>query len=305
MGARLSSAGACMCGHGVLNIDGKRYLLQDNIGEGGFSYVDLLEDLKSGSFYALKRIVCHDKKAESEALQEIEYCRLFNHENIIPVVGHCIKNKRNLVEVWLVMPYYKRGTLYDEYQQLKQKNDKIGKQRLINLFIGICKGVELFHAHKPDALAHRDLKPANVLLTDADVPVIMDLGSVAPARVEIKNTKEAQALQDLAAEKCTMPYRAPELFHVDLHTVVDEKVDIWSLGCILFSLMYLEGPFDQVWLKKDSVALAVQNRRLPFPEVDDYPNAFRELVLSLMDTDPKRRPTISEVLNHINVLDCN
>lgn len=34
-------------------------------------------------------------------------------------------------------------------------------------------------------------------------------------------------MQDLAAERCTMPYRAPELFTVKLHSIVDEKVDIW------------------------------------------------------------------------------
>jgi len=35
----------------------------------GFSYVDMIEDAKSGDFCALKRIICHDKKAETEALQ--------------------------------------------------------------------------------------------------------------------------------------------------------------------------------------------------------------------------------------------
>ena len=52
-------------------------------------------------------------------------------------------------------------------------------------------------------------------------------------------------------------------FYTNLHRIV-----LQSLGCVLFSLMYLEGPFDQVWLKKDSVALAVQNKNLPFPAND-------------------------------------
>ena len=34
-------------------------------------------------------------------------------------------------------------------------------------------------------------------------------------------------VQDLAAERCTMPFRAPELFQVPLQCTIDEKVDIW------------------------------------------------------------------------------
>ena len=59
----------------------------------------------------------------------------------------------------------------------------------------------------------------------------------APAVVEIKNSRDAQNLQDLAAERCTLPYRAPELFHVALYSMIDEKVDIWSLGVLIFELL--------------------------------------------------------------------
>ena len=34
-------------------------------------------------------------------------------------------------------------------------------------------------------------------------------------------------LQDLAAERCSMPYRAPELFQVDSYCKIDERIDIW------------------------------------------------------------------------------
>jgi serine/threonine kinase 16 len=34
-------------------------------------------------------------------------------------------------------------------------------------------------------------------------------------------------LQDIAAEKSTMAYRAPELFDVKTGIVLDESVDIW------------------------------------------------------------------------------
>jgi serine/threonine protein kinase len=39
--------------------------------------------------------------------------------------------------------------------------------------------------------------------------------------------------------------RAPELFAVPSHCDIDEKTDIWSLGCLLFALMYFKSPFDR------------------------------------------------------------
>lgn len=302
MGGSLGSLACGACGRTTLTINNKRYFFQNNIGEGGFSYVDLVESKRDGQFYALKRIVCHDKKAQDEALEEVEYCRQFHHENIIPLIDHCIVAKRHLTEVWLVLPYHKRGTLWDEYQMYSSKNEYIEPRRVLRLFYGICRAVEAFHKNSPTSLAHRDLKPANVLLTDDDVPVVMDMGSVAPARVEIKSFSQAQELQDLAAEKCTMPYRAPELFLVNVHTIIDEKVDIWSLGCILYSLMCREGPFDQAWIKKDSVHLAVQNRRLVYPKDQPYPDSFRYLVNDLLVLEPETRPNIDWTITQVEEL---
>lgn len=52
-------------------------------------------------------------------------------------------------------------------------------------------------------------------------------GSVARARVEINGSSEARKLQDEAAERSSMPYRAPELFNVESFCHIDERTDVW------------------------------------------------------------------------------
>ena len=88
--------------------------------------------------------------------------------------------------------------------------------------------------------------PGNVLLSAANVPVLMDFGSVAPARVEIKTRTEALDLQDVAATNSSQAYRAPELFDVPRNTSIDERTDVWSLGAMLFALSFGRGysPFE-------------------------------------------------------------
>ncbi|KAJ2398175.1 Serine/threonine-protein kinase env7, partial [Coemansia sp. RSA 2559] len=74
---------------------------------------------------------------------------------------------------------------------------------------------------------HRDLKLANVMLADdLDTPILMDFGSVAPARITAETRTDALRIQDDAAENCTMPYRAPELFDVQTGAELDERTDI-------------------------------------------------------------------------------
>lgn len=75
-------------------------------------------------------------------------------------------------------------------------------------------------------------------------PILMDLGSVAESPTEITSRSVAIATQDTAAEHSTMPYRAPELFDVKTGTVIDTKVDVWSLGCTLYACLVGKSPFE-------------------------------------------------------------
>ncbi len=95
------------------------------------------------------------------------------------------------------------------------------------------------------AYAHRDIKPGNIMIADdGKTPILMDLGSLAPSPTPITSRSLALAVQDTAAEHSTMPYRAPELFDVKTGSIIDTKVDIWSLGCTLYACLTGKSPFE-------------------------------------------------------------
>lgn len=295
----------CFCTKETITINTKKYTVREHLGQGGFSTVLLVEDNITHRKYAIKKIICHGPTDQHIALKEIEYHNLVKHPNVIECIDSSHEGMADPIvnatsEVLLVLPYYYKGTLADELERRAKDNDYMDSLDILNIFLQICEGVKAFHEAKPDPLAHRDLKTANIVLSDQDMPVIMDLGSVELARVKVCGAQAAQALQDLAAERCSMPYRAPELFNVESYCMIDERTDIWSLGCILYALCYFKSPFDAVYERGDSVALAVMSANITFPEETSYNEDMHNLILSMLKVNPMERPYIYSVIESVH-----
>ncbi|KAI4830338.1 hypothetical protein KUCAC02_001974 [Chaenocephalus aceratus] len=288
----------CICSRGSITIDNKKYYFVQKLDEGGFSYVDLLEGAKDGRFYALKKILCHDREGRQEAQTEMEMHQIFNHPNILSIVAHTFVDRGSKTEAWLLLPYIGKGSLWSVLEKLRDKGSLMSEKQILQIFRGICSGLKAMHEK---GYAHRDLKPTNVLLDEDDRPLLMDLGSMNRARIEVRGTREAMTIQDWAAQRCTISYRAPELFNVESHCIIDERTDIWSLGCVLYCMMMLEGPYDMVFQKGDSVALAVQNP-VTIPQSCSYSGSLKMLLSSIMMSNPQERPNIHWVLDQVQDL---
>ncbi|CAG9803885.1 unnamed protein product [Chironomus riparius] len=290
---------SCVCMRESVEISGTKYIILERIAVGGFSNIDLIQNSNTHRKYALKRITNHSKEDERSALEEIEIIKkLSPHPNITKIIDFSLEGiaddlTNQTSQINIVLPYYKNGSL-DSYLSRKAKNnDYIAERQILAMFLGICEGVKAIHEI---GYSHRDLKTGNVCFSDTMEPVLLDFGSAAHARVEINGQLDAMKLQDLAEEKCSLCYRAPELFRVDSIAIIDERTDIWSLGCILYALCFFQSPYDEIYLKGDSVPLAVLSAKIPFPESSPYSEDMKELILFQLKTNPMERPFIYGVI---------
>ena len=111
--------------------------------------------------------------------------------------------------------------------------------------------------------------------------------------------------------------RAPELFHIETNSSLTSKTDIFSLGGILYACCFGKGPFDDVYSRGDryhliqthssistfipSVALAIASGRIELPvQSSTYPSLIIDTMLSMLDIEPDRRPSIDEVITHLS-----
>jgi len=275
--------------------------------------------------YALKKILAQTPEQLAVAKKEVEIHSQFDNPHILPLLDSAVVQLVNngrvsaddeQFEVYLLFPVFKEGNLMEFLGKQPKTARLFTAVQALSIFDQICAAIESMHKAQP-AYAHWDLKPANILLSyelpacpsmerleveNASVPrvVLSDFGSARLARVSVCGRRAAMALQDAAELYSSAPYRAPELWDVASDANVDERVDVWALGCLLYALLYREGPFD--WqIDQNSIALAVMSGKIRWPNNPNthYPLPLHHLILFMLQTDPTARPHVGEVRQRV------
>jgi len=77
-----------------------------------------------------------------------------------------------------------------------------------------------------------------------------------------------------------------------------------SLGCLLYAMCFYHSPYDEVYSRGDSVALAVQSgaKNVRFPGNSAYSAGLRDLILLMLNPEFRDRPFIEEIISRVQVL---
>eukprot|EP01099_Mayorella_cantabrigiensis_P001890 TRINITY_DN1826_c0_g2_i1.p1 TRINITY_DN1826_c0_g2~~TRINITY_DN1826_c0_g2_i1.p1 ORF type:complete len:228 (-),score=45.20 TRINITY_DN1826_c0_g2_i1:374-1057(-) len=202
-------------------------------------------------------------------------------------------------EVYILMPFFQKGTLLELLDHMRSENQYLREVEILQLFLSICEAVAELHYSSP-SLCHRDLKPGNILIADDGSPVLMDFGSVVECPILVNTPAEARSVEEEAQANSTATIRAPELYQTAPGSVIDEKADIWALGCLLYHLTYLKSPFDSAVEEGSSLTLAVCNGNYKFPQRPRFSEDLQDLIKFILVTDPKKRPNIEQVQTRAN-----
>ena len=74
--------------------------------------------------------------------------------------------------------------------------------------------------------------------------VLVDLGSCSGFGAPLRDRRDCLALQDFAAEHCTLSYRAPELWQPQIGDARRGAADIFALGALCWALAFGYSPFE-------------------------------------------------------------
>jgi len=314
-----------------VTVERTRFAVQRPLGEGGFSFVFLVREVPDarGQDFALKRVLLGDGEDEDEdeavssrfgnsaVEREIAVMRATDHPHALPLLRAEIESP-NITETsrarrraHMVFPAFPEGTVLDRCLA-NPPGAAFTKTQLLRLTTQIATALAYLHEHpRFGPLAHRDVKPGNVLIETGRMEhrgglkaVLMDFGSCRPARVSVRDRAGALRVQERAARECTAPFRAPELFDTPSRCDLDERVDVWSLGCLLFAgANGGRSPFESALGQTGgSLALAVLSGKVAWPEEapeDEADAALRDVVAFLLRKDWRERPTARDAVARI------
>ncbi|KAJ9133314.1 Serine threonine protein kinase [Pleurostoma richardsiae] len=245
------------------------YSLGRLIGKGSFGKVYLAtHKLTNGSKVVLKSA----NKDDSNLAREIHHHRQFVHPHIARLYEVIVTETM----VWLVLEYCSGDELYNYLL----KHGKLPVDKVQKTFTQLVGAVSYVHLQ---SCVHRDLKLENILLDKNENVKLLDFGFA----------REYEGKSNYLQTFCgTICYSAPEMLKGEKYA--GEKVDVWSLGVILYALLCGELPFDD---DDDNVTRTkILTEEPKYPE--HIPADALPLLKHLLSKRPLLRPSLSDILAH-------
>lgn len=316
----------------VIVFDGGRQVrVGRKIAEGGFSYVFRATDTSTKTVLALKRIQCQDNHTLQVCRKEaLVHHAVANCKFTLPLLG--IAYQDNVC--WMLFPYMPHSLRAEVNKRIFQKathhhhhrhhppNASVdtvmppwSEMAALHIFRGIIEGVDALHRAN---YSHCDIKLENVLFTGSNnltTPVLMDFGSVGPLTQPLITRQDAIQISETASSHTTMPYRPPELFPGEVRAGDADldytKVDVWSLGCTLFAMLYGASPFESEFHRSMGQIKIVDCSQLRVlggvdfppshtPPAQWYSPPIKEFIQWMLTADRTQRPSLVQVLARVD-----
>lgn len=253
------------------------YKIGELIGSGKFSLVHRCIKLSTGEKFTVKVIKKHKHdRAEREMIRK--EILILNHARSSGIIS--LKDSFDSHKSYkLIMEYIECTDLLKKITS-EEPNESTVKQVIKKILLT----VKFLHSI---GIIHRDLKPENILVYEKNDEMqikIIDFG-LSTFFVPGK----------LKKYKCgTLGYMAPEI----LSGKYDEKVDLWSVGIIVFAYLTKKLPFFSE--SREEIFHMTQNTE---PEFDmkywgKYSKEAMEFTKLMLSKNPQDRPDCSTALMH-------
>ncbi|CAM0875242.1 unnamed protein product [Alopecurus aequalis] len=295
-----------------IKVNGKLYQKLGKIGSGGSSEVHKVIS-KECAIYALKKIKLRgrDYPTAYGFCQEIEYLnKLKGRSNIIQLIDYEVTDKNLLKEgcvsprdgrinddqyIYMVLEFGEidlANMVAQKWKERSSSNMKIDENWLRFYWQQMLEAVNTIHEER---IVHSDLKPANFMLVKGSLKLI-DFGI---AKAIMNDTTNIQRDSQVG----TLNYMSPEAFMCNEqdsggHIVkCGRPSDIWSLGCILYQMVYGKTPFagyKTFWAKFKAVT--DRNHTISYEPVDNP--WLIDLMQRCLAWDRDERWRIPQLLQH-------
>jgi hypothetical protein len=260
------------------------YELISSLGRGGMGAVYLARQVSLDRHVALKVLspsLAGDPQFVARFTREAYAAAQLTHHNIVQI--HDIGAERDIH--YFSMEYVEGRTLSTSVRE----HGKLDPEAAAGYILQAARGLKFAHDH---GMVHRDVKPENLLLNDQGILKVADLGLVKRANVKdatISNAPRANGglHTQFNVSMGTPAYMPPEQARDAAH--VDQRADIYSLGCTLYDLLTGRPPF----MGRTAMEVITKHQREPITPPDlivrDVPRTLSTILLRMVAKRPEDR----------------
>ncbi|GFU57409.1 hypothetical protein NPIL_257611 [Nephila pilipes] len=246
------------------------YKICTPLGAGTFARCFEFQNTVTGERFAAKVIPKSETQERNYGIfQEIIIHSTLSHPSIIKFYDHF----EDEGHMYLILELCRPITLGDMLKRRKVLIVPEVRYILLKL-IEACKYLHQKH------VIHCDLKLENILINDKMEIKVADFGL---SRRLDEGTK-------IKGIRGTLPFMAPEIL---LDVGYDYKVDIWALGCIIFTLLTGSQPFKYDKDRNVTIKKIIEGKyHIP----DNVESSARNMIKKLLEVNPDVRPGCPEIL---------
>ena len=247
------------------------------LGSGSFGRVFLVSHNETKELFALKTIEKRKIMMTYGKLDiiydEINIHSKLYHQNIIQL--YSVYEDDETINI--ILEYAKGGNLY---QLIKDEKNGFSESKAFDYFIQVINAVYYLHSNN---IIHRDIKPENILIGDDNKLKLCDFGWAKELTLENRSTFCG-----------TMEYMAPEIVGSENY---DYSVDIWSLGILLYEMLFGHSPFNGK--DTNNIILNIKSHELNYDDTNKkISNSCKDLIQKLLNMNPQKRLKIKDILEH-------
>jgi len=259
------------------------------IGKGSYSRVYSGYHQESKLSVAVKKISKQSIQLVSKDKidNEIELMKGLNNQNIVKYIDMIIDKNC----IYIITEYCNGGNLQTFINNHKGYPENFCEQE-VRLYMTQVKNAMRYLISKK--IYHRDIKPHNIFINYKS--------NVAPSDIELKigdfGFAKTVNTDDMGNTLCGTPmYLAPEIVYNKKHHI---NSDLWSIGIILFQLLYGDFPFGK---PKNIIELMknIDTTMLCFPRINENPRLsdnVHSLLTGLLQRDPTKRICWGDFFSH-------
>ncbi|XP_076586918.1 cyclin-G-associated kinase [Chaetodon auriga] len=282
----------------VVELGDMKLRIRRVIAEGGFAFVYEAQDMGSGKDYALKRLLSNEEEKNKEIIQEVCFMKkLSGHPNMVQFCSAASISKEESdtgQAEFLILTELCKGQLVEFIKRVEQRAP-LSCDTVLKILYQTCRAVQHMHKQKPPII-HRDLKIENLLISNQGTIKLCDFGSATTVSHYPDYSWSAQKrsmVEDEITRNTTPAYRTPEMIDLYSNFPINEKQDIWALGCILYLLCFKQHPFEE------GAKLQIVNGKYSIPQNDVKYTVYHNLIRSMLKVNPEERLSITELVNQL------